>query len=170
MDRQEMMTLAEVNALTPARFGELLGDVAEHSLWVAKKAAAARPYANRDDMVHAFVAATRGATHAAQLALIRAHPDLATRAKLTADSTREQAGAGLDTLSEIELARFTELNDAYKARFGFPFIFAVKGATKHQILASFEERVGADRLQEFDMAIAQVCRIFRFRIEDKVAP
>ncbi len=106
----------------------------------------------------------------AQLALIRAHPDLATRAKLTADSTREQAGAGLDTLSEAEFARFTELNDAYKARFGFPFIFAVKGASKHQILASFEERVGATKDAEFDMALTQVCRIFRFRIEDKVAP
>ena len=69
-----------------------------------------------------------------------------------------------------EFARFTHLNDFYKAKFDFPFIFAVKGATKHQILASFMERVNNSAADEFAMAITQICRIFRFRIEDRVAP
>jgi 2-oxo-4-hydroxy-4-carboxy-5-ureidoimidazoline decarboxylase len=117
-----------------------------------------------------FEAAIRAANHDAQLALIRAHPDLATKAKLTEDSSKEQAGAGLNMLTADEFARFTSLNTAYKQRFGFPFIFAVKGATKHMILGSFEARVGNDLAVEFETALSQVCRIFRFRIEDRVSP
>lgn len=164
-----MMTLAAVNAMTPADFVAAFGDVAEHSPWVAEQAALSRPYPSREAMVAAFETALRAADHAAQLALIRAHPDLATRAKLTDDSTREQKGAGLDTLSDAEFTRFTALNTRYKERFGFPFIFAVKGATKHQILASFEARVENSKDDEFAMALTQVLRIFRFRIEDRVS-
>ena len=164
-----MMTLAAVNAMTPADFVAAFGDVAEHSPWVAEQAALSRPYPAREAMVAAFETALRAADHAAQLALIRAHPDLATRAKLTDDSTREQKGAGLDTLSDAEFTRFTALNTRYKERFGFPFIFAVKGATKHQILASFEARVENSKDDEFAMALTQVLRIFRFRIEDRVS-
>jgi 2-oxo-4-hydroxy-4-carboxy-5-ureidoimidazoline decarboxylase len=165
-----MMALAEVNALAPAAFLAAFGDVAEHSPWVAEGAAAMRPFVSRERMIEAFAAAVETAPRERRLALIRAHPDLATRAKLTDDSTREQKGAGLDTLTASEFARFTALNDSYKAKFGFPFIFAVKGATKQQILASFAERVSKDVEEEFAAAIAQVCRIFRFRIEDRVAP
>jgi 2-oxo-4-hydroxy-4-carboxy-5-ureidoimidazoline decarboxylase len=165
-----MTTLSSVNAMDARAFVEAFGDVAEHSPWVAEAAAKARPYASRDAMIAAFELATRKATREAQLALIRAHPDLANKAKLTPDSTREQAGAGLANLSAEEFARFTALNEAYKQRFGFPFIFAVKGATKTQILASFEERVGRGKAEEFEMSISQVCRIFRFRIEDRVSP
>ena len=164
-----MMTIADVNALTPADFIARFGDVAEHSPWVAREACAQRPFAARDAMVEAFAAAIRSANRDAQMALIRAHPDLATRARLTEDSSREQAGAGLGALSEDEFARFTSLNAAYKDRFGFPFIFAVKGATKQMILAAFEERVPHSPEVEFATAIAQICRIFRFRIEDRVA-
>ncbi|MFT3673882.1 2-oxo-4-hydroxy-4-carboxy-5-ureidoimidazoline decarboxylase [Aestuariivirga sp.] len=164
-----MMTLATVNAMTPADFVAAFGDVAEHSPWVAEQAALSRPYPSREAMVAAFETALRGADQPAQLALIRAHPDLATRAKLTDDSTREQKGAGLDTLSDAEFSRFTALNTRYKERFGFPFIFAVKGATKHQILASFEARVENSKDDEFAMALTQVLRIFRFRIEDRVS-
>lgn len=165
-----MIALADVNAMTPAEFLAAFGDVAEHSPWVAREAAAFRPFANREAMIAAFECAVRGANRDAQLALIRAHPDLATKARLTEDSTREQAGAGLANLSAEEFQHFTTLNDAYKTRFGFPFIFAVKGATKHMILESFEARVNNVLHEEFVMAIAQVCRIFRFRIEDRVQP
>jgi 2-oxo-4-hydroxy-4-carboxy-5-ureidoimidazoline decarboxylase len=112
----------------------------------------------------------RAANHQAQLALICAHPDLATRARLTEDSSREQQGAGLDCLLEEEFIRFTAFNETYKSRCGFPFIFAVKGANKHMILDSFAERVERPVDEEFQTALAQVCRIFRFRIEDRVAP
>ena len=80
----------------------------------------------------------------------------------------EQIGAGLDTLSAEEFGRFTHLNELYKSKFDFPFIFAVKGATKHQILDSFSERINNDPDDEFALAIEQICRIICFRIEDRV--
>lgn len=162
------MNLSEVNGLTPANFISSFGDVAEHSPWVAREASGFRPFAGRQAMIVAFETAVRAANRDAQLALIRAHPDLAGRAKLTDDSAKEQAGAGLDTLTAEELARFTALNEAYKARFGFPFIFAVKGATKHMIIEAFEARVQHPEAEELGIAIAQVCSIFRFRIEERV--
>ena len=163
-----MTMIADVNAMTAADFLKAFGDVAEHSSWMAREAAGFRPFTDRDDMIRHFEGALKSANHDAQLALIRAHPDLAGRAKLTDDSTREQAGAGLNNLTTEEFARFTFLNDAYKQRFGFPFIFAVKGATKQMILESFEARVENAADAEFAMALSQVCRIFRFRIEDRV--
>ncbi len=116
----------------------------------------------------------RGADEAHQLALIRAHPDLAGRAaiagELTADSSAEQKGAGLDTLTAAEFERFTSLNTRYKAKYHFPFIFAVKGATKDMILAAFEARLKNSETTEFEMALTQIARIFRFRLEDRVKP
>ncbi len=165
-----MITMEEVNALKATEFEKAFGDVAEHSPWVARNAAGDRPFVSRDSMIRAFREAVLSASETAQLALIRAHPDLATKAKLTDDSTREQAQAGLGTLSKEEFSRFTHLNDLYKSKFDFPFIFAVKGATKQQILASFAERVNHSKEDEFAMALDQVCRIFRFRIEDRVVP
>lgn len=163
-----MMTIDEINAMSPQAFIVAFGDVAEHSPWVAREAQSFRPFANRDEMALHFERALKGANRDAQLALIRAHPDLATKAKLTEDSSKEQAGAGLTSLTAEEFARFTDLNTRYRQRFGFPFIFAVKGATKYMILDSFTERVSNTPEQEFAMAITQVCRIFRFRIEDRV--
>ena len=165
-----MITIEEVNALRAAEFEGAFGDVAEHSPWVARNAAGDRPFVSRESMIRAFREAVLSASETAQLALVRAHPDLATKAKLTDDSSREQAQAGLGTLSNEEFARFNHLNDLYKSKFDFPFIFAVKGATKQQILASFAERVNHSKEDELAMALDQVCRIFRFRIEDRVAP
>lgn len=165
-----MKSLAEINAMMPAQFIEAFGDVAEHSPWVAREAAAFRPFTSRELLIEAFAWALRSANTDAQLALIRAHPDLATKASLTDDSSREQAGAGLNALTADEFARFTKLNDAYKAKFAFPFIFAVKGATKQMILAAFEARVNNIPENEFQTALEQISRIFRFRIEDRVAP
>jgi len=167
-------TIAEINALPAAGFVARFGDVAEHSTWVAEAAERRRPFADRDAMIAAFEAALSGAAPDAQLALIRAHPDLAGKAAiagdLSDDSAREQAGAGLASLSAEEFARFTRLNDAYRARFGFPFIFAVKGATTQQILAAFAARLEHAPEAEFSTALEQVMRIFRFRIEDRVSP
>lgn len=165
-----MMTIDEVNALSPAAFVHRFGDVAEHSPWVAREAAQFRPFASREDMIARFEAAVRSANREAQLGLLCCHPDLATRARLTDDSAREQAGAGLDCLNTHEFARFTALNTRYREGFGFPFIYAVRGATKRMILDSFETRCGNDPQTEFQAAISQVCRIFRFRIEDRVNP
>jgi 2-oxo-4-hydroxy-4-carboxy-5-ureidoimidazoline decarboxylase len=164
-----MNSLADINAMSLSDFVEAFGDVAEHSPWVAREAAAHRPFGSREEMICAFETALRAANLHAQLDLICAHPDLATKARLTEDSTREQAGAGLNTLTREEFVRFTDLNTRYRDRYGFPFIFAVKGATKHMILNSFEARVDQDPETEFLTAIEQVLRIFRFRIEDRVA-
>jgi 2-oxo-4-hydroxy-4-carboxy-5-ureidoimidazoline decarboxylase len=166
------MDIEEVNHLDATSFAVLFGDVAEHSPWVAESAGHARPFANRDAMVAAFVNAVMRAPRADQLALIRAHPDLAGRAavagELTNDSKREQAGAGLDSLTPEEFARFSDLNGLYRQQNGFPFIFAVKGATKQQILDAFEERVKNNHATEFAIALSQVCRIFHLRIEGRV--
>ncbi len=165
-----MITLAEINHMTDEAFVAKFGEMAEHSLWVAEDATLDRPYATFPDMRSAFIDAVSDSPQDMQLALLRAHPDLATKAKLTTDSTNEQKGAGLDTLTAEEFADFTRLNELYKSRNGFPFIFAVKGATKHQILAAFEARVKNNKDLEFDTAILQVCRIISFRLEAMVAP
>jgi len=162
------MNLAEVNKLSSEEFEKAFGEIAEHSPWVAQRALASRPFATRVAMIEAFSEAVMRAEKPEQLQLLRAHPDLATRARLTADSTREQKGAGLDTLSTEEFVRFTKLNHAYKAKNQFPFIFAVKGATKHQILQGFEQRLHHSAEEEFQTALTQVCRIIRFRLEDRV--
>jgi len=167
------LSLAAVNALSDDDFIAMFGDVAEHSPWVAEGAAPARPFASRAALVDAFVAVVDAADPALQLQLLRAHPDLAGRAaiagELAPESTREQAAAGLGSLTPEEFLRFTELNERYRARFRFPFILAVRGATKDVILASFAERVeGAPHL-EFATALEQVRRIVRFRLEDRVA-
>ena len=168
-----LVSTDDLNRMTVFEFAASFGDVAEHSPWVAERAAGARPFAGRDALVDAFAAALRGAERHEQVAVLRAHPDLAGRAAvagaLTEDSRREQAGAGLDRLTPGEFERFTALNAAYKERFGIPFIFAVKGATKELILAAFEERIANGLEVELGHAIDNVCRIMRFRIEDRVA-
>lgn len=173
------LSVAAVNDLDAAAFTARFGDIAEHSPWVAERAAAARPFASREAVVKAFAAAVRDAPPESQLALIRAHPDLADRAAvaddvgggdIAAESRREQAGAGLDRLTPEEFERFADLNACYRVRFGFPFIFAVKGANKEMILAAFEERIGNDAATERATALANVERILRFRIEDRIAP
>src|SRR5437867_1441394 len=135
------MTLAEVNAMNPASFVAALGDVFEHSPWVAEGAVAKRPFANFEALHRAMVEVVGTAGEARQLALIRAHPELAgkaaVRGQLTADSRQEQSGAGLTQCSAEEFARLTELNRAYNAKFGFPFIIAVKGLDRAGIIARF---------------------------------
>ena len=167
------MTLAELNAMDRAGFVASLGGVFEHSPWVADRAWAARPFASVDALHAAMVAAMHGATEAEQLALIRAHPELAgkaaVRGRLTADSTREQAGAGLAAGSPEEVARLQALNARYNARFGFPFILAVKGWDRAGILGEFARRVESDRATEFAECLAQIAKIARFRLDASIA-
>ena len=159
--------------LSRADFVARFGSIFEHSPWIAESAydAGLPGDADTPEGLHrALTAALRAAPEAKQRALIDAHPDLAGRlaraGTLTPDSTREQAAAGLDALSEAEVARFTALNDAYRARFGFPFILAVKGRTKDEILAAFERRLQNDLEAEFAEALAQVERIALLRLKE----
>ncbi|KZL17567.1 Uric acid degradation bifunctional protein PucL [Pseudovibrio axinellae] len=162
--------LKDVNSFSLDTFVEVFGDVAEHSPWVAVVAQRSAPFETRQALVDAFSSALQSADEPAQLALIRAHPDLAGKAarvgKMAASSVNEQAGAGLDQLTDAEYEQFTQLNDTYKSAYGFPFIFAVKGATKHQILDAFQVRLKNSAQEEFQEAVRQICRIFRFRLED----
>lgn len=159
-----------------ATFIATYGDVFEHSEWVAEEAWQRGLSEQHDDPVR--LAAHMGqvlsdADQQRQMQVILAHPDLAGKAatagELTRDSTREQAGAGLDQCSEEELERFTRLNNAYRERFGFPFIIAVKGGNRHSILAAFEERLVNDPDQERREAVAQINRIARLRLEDRAS-
>lgn len=166
------MKIAELNALDEASFEASLGHVFEHAPWVARRTALRRPFADRQSLHTAMVAVIAEASEAEKLALLRGHPELAGKAaiagNLTADSRREQKGAGLDQLTPAEYQRFHALNDAYKQKFGFPFIVAVKGLTKHDILAAFAARLDSTRARELDTALEQVGRIGGFRLADAV--
>jgi 2-oxo-4-hydroxy-4-carboxy-5-ureidoimidazoline decarboxylase len=168
------ISLHDANRMDEDAFVDSFGDVAEHAPWVAAEAADRRPFSSRDAMIAAFADAVNHADHQRQRALLLAHPDLAGRAAIAGDVTRdsknEQAGAGLDTLTAEEFARFTRMNAEYRDRHGIPFIFAVRGATKHDILKGYESRVGNPPEAEFRTALAQVGRIIRFRLEDRVLP
>src|SRR6202012_3169422 len=130
-------------------FVELLGGIFEHSPWVAERVWAARPFEGLDALHPAMVAQVERASRAEQLALLRAHPDLGARARMSLASTGEQARAGLSTLTPDELKNLEQLNSAYRERFEFPFIFAVKGATKEDILCALEVRLHSSREAEF---------------------
>ena len=158
-----------------ALFVERFGDIFEHTPQIAERAhrAGLTTAANTAEGLHAaLVAVMRQMTRDEKLALITAHPDLAGKLALakqmTADSLHEQGSVGLDRLTADELHRFTRLNDTYKSRFGFPFIFAVKGRSKAEILASFEQRLTHDAATEFDEALRQIERIALLRLKDRL--
>ena len=156
-------------------FLELYGDIFEHTPQIAERAFRAGLTSGEDTAggLHAaLVKAMRAMDKGEKLKLIRAHPDLAGRLavakQLTADSTKEQSSAGLDKLTPGELKRFTEINDAYRSKFSFPFIMAVKGATKEQILAGFEQRIGNTVEAETETALSQIERIAALRLADRL--
>ena len=162
------MTLDELNALDRGAFVTAVGWVFEHSPWVAQRAWNLRPFATVDALHQAMVDQVEAAAPAEQLALLRAHPDLGSRAKISDASTAEQAGAGLDSLTPGEFERLHRLNGQYRAKFGFPFLLAVKGCTKHEILRALSERLESAVDAEYREALREVYRIARFRLEDKV--
>ncbi|MGA8715293.1 MAG: 2-oxo-4-hydroxy-4-carboxy-5-ureidoimidazoline decarboxylase, partial [Roseiarcus sp.] len=159
--------------LTRTLFIERFGGVYEHSPWVAAAAYDVGFTSEADTaegLAKALAAAAAKGTEEQKKALILAHPDLAGRLALartlTAESAEEQASAGLDRLTPDELAKFTALNEAYRARFGFPFIMAVKGKSKADILASFQQRLGNDPGVETATALTEIDRIAALRLED----
>ena len=158
------MTIADVNALDRQQFVAAFEGIFEHSTWVAERAFDERPFASRDDLHRAMTAAVHAATTEEQLALLRAHPDLGARARMSDASSSEQAGAGLDRLAPGQFERLQQLNARYRVRFDFPFLYAVKGSTVEDILAALEGRLESDWRTEFDEALRQVARIARFRL------
>jgi 2-oxo-4-hydroxy-4-carboxy-5-ureidoimidazoline decarboxylase len=163
------MTIAEVNALDRGPFVNALGWIFEESPWVAERAWDSRPFADVDALHQQMTVALSRATRDEQLALLRAHPDLGARAKMSDASVGEQARAGLDRLSSRDFERLHSLNSAYRNKFAFPFLYAVKGSTLQQILDALEQRLPRDVDEEFAEALCQVGRIARFRLETVVA-
>lgn len=166
------MTLSELGKMDRESFVAALGEVFENSAWIPEAAWEAGPFAGSEALHREMVRVVAEAGRARQLALVRAHPDLAGKAALAgelgADSRREQAGAGLDECSPEELARFHQLNDAYQARFGFPFVMAVKGKDKAVVLEAFAARLANDAEAELARALAEIARIAGFRLADLV--
>ncbi len=166
--------IAAINALDRDGFVALLGGLFEGSPWVAAEAWAARPFADRAALERALVAAIERAPIERHLALIRAHPDLVGRAALAGtlgrESTAEQAAAGLDRdrLAPEEVARFADLNAAYRERFGFPFVICAREHKKDAILAGFATRLGHTRNEEIAVALREIGQIGHHRLHDLV--
>lgn len=166
-------TLAQLNTMDEDAFVAALGGIFEHSPWVAREAAGVRPFANVDALHRTMADIVAAAGETRQLALINAHPELAgkaaVRGELTAESTREQSGAGLSQCSPEEFDTLQRLNRAYREKFGFPFILAVRGYDRQGIIANIEARVNHSRADELRASLEQIYRIARFRIDDLVA-
>lgn len=165
-----MPTLASLNALDRTAFTTALGHLFEHSPWIEEEAWPRRPFRDAAHLHAELCATMRAAGSTRQLDLIRAHPDLAGRLArqnaLTADSTREQASAGLDRLTEAELAEFQSLNTAYLARFGFPFIICARLNAKSAILAAMQARLANAPEVEFATALGEIEKIAQLRLND----
>ena len=166
------ISLPDLNGLDRTGFTRLLGEVFEHSPWVAERAWTRRPFASIDALHAAMLGAVRAAGADEQVALIRAHPELAGReaaeGTLTADSTSEQGRLGFTALSRAEIERVERANRAYREKFGFPCIVALRlHATRESVIAEMERRAGNDRAAEVAAALQQIGHITRGRL-DKV--
>lgn len=161
-------SLSKLNRANQKDFIAALGGIFEDSPWVAARAWQKRPFEDLDSLHQGMVAVVNEATPAEQLQLIRIHPDLGNKAEMTDASVEEQAGVGLNRLNSEEYDRFQALNRAYKTKFGFPFIMAVKKHTKESILEAFETRLENSVEVERQQALAEIAQIARFRLYDLV--
>ena len=166
-------TLSELNACSKDDFVAALSNVFEYSPWIAEQAASMRPFAGVNQLFDAMKAAVDRAPSELRLALIKAHPDLAGKtqraAGLTAESSAEQNSVGLDRLSDAEYAAFERVNNAYRSKFGFPYIVCVRRYTKDSILRDFERRLPNDARTETQKSIEEICRIAALRVDQLVA-
>ncbi len=167
------ISIGQVNDLSEKEFVAKFGSLYEHSSWVAEEAWNAHPFAGLEDLRGAMVEAVRAAPEERKIELIRAHPDLAGKAavagELTRESEGEQASAGLDRLSPEEYEAFTRMNREYREKFNFPMIVAVREhANKESILRNAEERLGHSGEQETETALDEIHKIARLRLEDLI--
>jgi len=165
--------LSDLNACSKSDFVATLANIFERSPWIAEQAGVARPFAGVNALFAAMKAAVDRAPSELRLALIEAHPDLANKiqraAGLTAESNAEQNSVGLDRLSDAEYAAFERANDAYRSKFGFPYIVCVRRQTKDSILRDFERRLPSDASTEMQTSIEEICRIAALRLDQLVA-
>lgn len=161
-------TLAELNQMSQEIFVEALGAIFEHTPEIAFQTWYQRPFTDITQLHQTMGDAVKAMSSEEKLALIRAHPDLGSKTKMAPASVQEQAGVGLDRLTAEEYERFHCLNKAYKAKFGFPFIIAVKNHNKTSILEAFERRLLNPVEVEMQQAIAEISQIARFRLLDLI--
>ena len=169
---QTRLSMAELNALDPAGFVRVVGPVFEHSPWIAEETAARRPFADVDKLHAELCDTVRNASNDQKLALIRAHPDLVGRAALagtlTAASSGEQAAAGLNKLTAEEVALFQKQNEAYRQKFGFPFVICARLNKKEAIIAGFARRLQNSSEQEILAALEEIFKIAGLRLRDLI--
>ncbi len=168
-----MIALQEINQLDQKHFVAVLGKLFEGPPWIVTQTWYARPFATRAQLYQTLCDVMYNASFEQQVALLQAHPDLVGKAALagtlTPESTNEQASAGLDTLSPEEIATFTQLNEAYRSRFGFPFVICARENKKDSILAGFSTRLHHSPQQELEVALAEVAKICFLRLQDTVS-
>jgi 2-oxo-4-hydroxy-4-carboxy-5-ureidoimidazoline decarboxylase len=171
---EDELTLAAIdletlNTLGIDAFTAILGGIFEHSPWIARAAYAARPFVSVTALHATMVSVVVNSGLERQLALLRAHPELARPGPLTAASLAEQGGMGLDRLAAAEAEEFDQLNAAYRERFGFPFIIAVRGQRdRAAVLVALSTRIQHTPEQEMATALAEVAKIARFRLDDLI--
>ena len=161
-------SLDSLNQMDQATFTAALGAVFEHTPAIAQQSWPQRPFSSVEALHQAMVTVMRSLPLDGQRNLIAAHPDLGSRAKMTAASVQEQSNAGLDQLTPEEYDQFQRLNQAYRDRFQFPFIIAVKAHTKTSILAAFRQRLTHDEATEQETALAEIAKIARFRLDQLI--
>ncbi len=170
---KQKFSVAELNSCTREDFEHLIGPVFEHSPWIAEATCVKRPFKDMETLHRSLCETVRSAGQEAQLALIRAHPDLVGRAALagglTPQSSSEQASAGLDKLTGEEIAAFQSSNQAYRDTFGFPFVICARLNKKEAILSGFRERLQHSREKEIETALEEIYKIAYLRLQDIVA-
>lgn len=157
-------SIAQINSMSQEEFVAALGAIFEETPAIARFTWEKRPFADVEQLHQQMVNEVKAMSKPEQLALIRVHPDLGSKVKMAEASVQEQSGVGLDRLTASEYEYFEKLNAAYKAKFGFPFIVAVKNHTKDSIFTAFEQRLENSVDQEFDRAIAEIYQIAQFRL------
>lgn len=160
--------LADLNQMNQAAFTDALGEIFEHTPAIAHEAWHYRPFNSVASLHEAMVEVMQALPSEQQLALIQAHPDLATKTQMTAASVQEQSTAGLNRLSSEDYQTFQALNQAYRNKFQFPFIVAVKEHTKDSILAAFRQRLTHDFVTEQQTALGEIIKITWFRLNSLI--
>jgi len=162
-----MKTIDKINKLSRSEFVEIFANIFEKTKWIAERLYNQKPFNSFEDLCSKILEIFKTTSKENQLKIIRAHPDLADKTKislLNIDSRTEQNRAGLDQCSEKEFKEFKNLNNEYKKKFGFPFILAVGGKNKTEILNKFKKRILNSIDDEFKLAISQVCEIANLRL------
>ena len=160
-----MFSIDKINELNRSEFVATFGNIFEKTDWIANKTFEQKPFKDILDFVSKFTTIYENSSHEKILEILNSHPDLVVEKKLTKESQKEQDSANLNQCSEEEILEFTKLNKDYKIKFNFPFIIAVKGKNKNEILNIFKKRINNSTDQEFKEAKIQVKKIAIVRLD-----